>query len=178
MKQCNCSSLPFHYITYLSGTSLLKWSGRVVVSGTNSSWISVTSGQVQGPILLSILFNIFNTDVDYGAEYSLQQVGWWHKNWEEWQINHKDVLPSPRHGLTGKVNFSWGRNDPMHKYIPDVKQLESSLKEKTWGVLVDTVLTWASNISLWKNKLRVSWDAWGGIVAAGHRRWSFPSVQH
>lgn len=136
MKQCNCSSLAFHYTPFLVGhlyRSERSWPDRVVVSGTNSIWMSVTSGQVQGSILLSILFSIFNTNVNYGAEYSLQQVGWWQKNGEEWQINHKDVLPSPRCGLTGKVNLSWGKNDPMHKYIPDVKQLESSLEGKNLG---------------------------------------------
>lgn len=49
-----------------------SWSDRVVISGTSSSWMSVTSGQVQGSILVSILFNIFIIDVDYGAERTLQ----------------------------------------------------------------------------------------------------------
>ncbi|KAK4830764.1 hypothetical protein QYF61_013253 [Mycteria americana] len=130
---------------------------RVVFSGKKSSWRPVISSVEQKSILSPIQFN---TLVIWMIGQSVPSAGLLLTlNWEEWLICQRVVLPSRetstgwRNGLsatscqTNPTNMGkcrvphLGRKKPMHQYMLEANQLESSFAQEALGLLVNNKLT-------------------------------------
>ncbi|KAF4804353.1 RNA-directed DNA polymerase from mobile element jockey-like protein [Turdus rufiventris] len=95
LRKCGLDEWTVRWIeNWLNGRS-----HRVMISGTGSSWRTVTSGVSQGSILDPVLFDLSTNDLDKGADASSASL-LMTQSWEEWPILQSSVLPF-RRTLTG-----------------------------------------------------------------------------
>ncbi|PKU42126.1 rna-directed dna polymerase from mobile element jockey-like [Limosa lapponica baueri] len=128
---------------------------RVMISGTESSWRSITSGVPQGSILGPILFNTFINDLDEVTEHTLSKFA------DDTKLG--GVTDAPEGCATLQQDLdrleSWvernlmkfnkgkcrvlllGRNNPVHQYKLGVDLVENRCVEKDLGVFVDKSMT-------------------------------------
>ncbi|PKU42927.1 rna-directed dna polymerase from mobile element jockey- hypothetical protein [Limosa lapponica baueri] len=114
---------------------LKDWAQRVVISHTKSSWRPVTSGGPQGSILGLVLFNIFINYLAGGMAFTLSNFA------EGIGAIQRDLNGLKNCIETNLVKFNkgkyqvlhLGRYTPMHQYMLEADQLESSSTEKDLG---------------------------------------------
>jgi len=133
---------------------------RVVISGAEPSWRTVTSGVPQGSILDPVLFN-FISDLDEGPDCTLSKFT------DDTKLGGVADTPAGCAAVQQDLDRLEGwternlmkfkgkcrvlhleRNNPMHQYRLGVDLLESSSAERHVGVLVDDRLTMSQQCAL------------------------------